>query len=59
MFGEGEEGGVFFADVVEDADGGAWAGREADDFAAGAAEFALKGSDTIDGGVEVVLEERF
>jgi hypothetical protein len=26
MFGEGEEGGVFFANVVEDADGGARAG---------------------------------
>ena len=37
MFGEGEEGGVFFADVVEDADGGARACTEADDFAAGAA----------------------
>lgn len=58
MFGEGEEGGVFFADVVEDADGGARAGDEADDFAAGAAEFALEGLDVVDGGVEVLLEER-
>lgn len=59
MFGEGEESGVFFADVVENADGGAGTGGEADDFAAGAAEFALEGSDSLDGGVEVVLEERF
>ena len=59
MFREGEEGGVFFADVVENADGGAGTGGEADDFAAGAAEFALERSDTLDGGVEVVLEERF
>ena len=59
MLGEGEEGGVFFADVVEDANGGAGAGSEADDFAAGAAEFALEGSDTVVGGVEVLLEERF
>lgn len=59
MFGEGEEGGVFFADVVEDADGGARAGSEANDFAAGAAEFALEGVDVFDGGVEVLLEERF
>lgn len=59
MFGEGEEGGVFFADVVEDADGGARACGETDNLAAGAAEFALKGSNTLDGGVEVLLEERF
>jgi hypothetical protein len=59
MFGEGQEGGVFFADVGEDADGGARAGGEADNFAAGAAEFALERSDTLDGGVEVLLEERF
>jgi hypothetical protein len=36
MFGEAEEGGVFFADVVENADGGAGAGGETDNFAAGA-----------------------
>ena len=59
VLGEGEEGGVFFADVVEDADGGARAGGETDDFTAGAAEFALERSDTLDGGVEVLLEERF
>jgi hypothetical protein len=59
VFGEGEEGGVFFADVVEDADGGERACGEADNFAAGAAEFALEGGDTLDEGVEVVLEERF
>jgi len=59
MFGEGEEGGVFFADAVEDADSGVRAGGEADNFSAGAAEFTLEGSDTLDGSVEVVLEERF
>jgi len=59
MFGEREEGGVFFADVVKDADGGARASGEADDFAAGAAEFALKRKDVLDGSVEMVLEERF
>jgi hypothetical protein len=37
VFGEGEEGGVLFADVVKDADGGAGPGCETDDFAAGAA----------------------
>jgi hypothetical protein len=37
VFGEGEEGRVFFADVVENADGGAGACGETDNFAAGAA----------------------
>jgi len=37
MLGEGEEGSVFFADIIEDADGSARAGGEAGDFAAGAA----------------------
>jgi hypothetical protein len=59
MFGEGEEGGVFFADVVEDADGGAPAGSEADDFSAGATEFALERLDVFDGGAEVLFEESF
>jgi hypothetical protein len=59
VFREGEESGVFFADVVEDADGGAKACGEADDFAAGAAKFALKRLDTLYGGVEVLFEERF
>src|SRR5208282_2932299 len=59
VLGEGEESGVFFADVVENADGGAGAGAEANDFAAGASEFALERSDTLDGGVEVLFEERF
>ena len=38
---EAEEGAIFFADVVEDADGGLFSGGEADDFAAGAAQFPL------------------
>ena len=56
---EGEEGCVFFADVVEDADGGLRAAMETNDFAAGAAEFALERDDTIHGSVEVGFKERF
>jgi hypothetical protein len=59
MFGKGEEGGVFFADVVENADGGAEAGGEADNFAAGASEFTLKRLDVLDRRVKMLLEEIF
>ena len=59
MAREGKEGGVFFADVIEDADGGLGATVETDDLATGAAEFALKGNDTVHGDVEVGFEERF
>lgn len=45
MLGEFEEGGVFFADVVEDADGGRFFVGQANDFSAGAAEFALERDD--------------
>jgi hypothetical protein len=59
MFGEFEEGGVFFADTIEDADGGGFFVGEADDFSAGAAKVALERDDARGRGVEVVLEESF
>jgi len=59
MFGEGEEGGVFFTHVVENADGGGSVVREANDFAARASEFALKRQDARGGRVEMLLEEVF
>ena len=59
MFGEFEEGDVFLADVVEDADGVVLIVRQADDFAAGAAEVALEWNDAIWRRVEMVLEESF
>jgi hypothetical protein len=59
VFGEGEEGGVFFPHAIENADSADGAGGEADDFAARTAEFALEGLDAFDGAVEVVFEERF
>jgi hypothetical protein len=59
MFGEFEKGDVFLADAVEDADGGGFFVREADDFAAGAAEFALERLNARWRRVEVLLEEFF
>jgi hypothetical protein len=59
MFGEGEERSVFFANVVENADGAARAGRKTGDFASGAAKFTLERLDALHGNVEVVLEEIF
>jgi hypothetical protein len=59
MFGEFEEGDVFFADAVEYADGAVRAGGKADDFAAGAAEFALERLDALDRQVKMLLEQRF
>jgi hypothetical protein len=41
MFGEFEEGGVFFANAVEDSDGAVIFVGEADDFTAGTAQLAL------------------
>ena len=59
MFREAEEGGVFFADVVENTDGGGGVVGEANDFAAGAAEVALKRMNARGWRVEMLLEERF
>jgi len=59
MFGESEEGGVLFVDAVEDADGVTSFVGEADDFAAGAAEFALERDDMLGRSVEMLLEELF
>jgi hypothetical protein len=59
VFGEFEEGDVFFTDAVEYADGGGFFIGEADDFAAGAAEVALERDDARGRGVEVLLEELF
>jgi hypothetical protein len=59
MFGEGEEGGVFFVDAVEDADGGGFFVRKADDFATGAAELTLEREDALGRGVKMLLEEFF
>lgn len=54
---EFQKSDVFFADVIKDADGAAFSIREADDLAAGAAELALQGLNTLRGETEVVLEE--
>jgi len=57
--GEFEESEVFFADVVQDADGGGAGSGETNDLTAGAAEFALQRKDTLGGLVEVLREEPF
>jgi len=55
--GEFEKSEIFFADIVEDADGGGAGSSEANDLTAGAAEFALEREDTLGGFVEVGFEE--
>ena len=59
VFGEFEEGGVFFADVVENADGTVFFIGQPDDFAAGTAEFALERDYALGRRVEMLLEELF
>lgn len=59
MFGEFEEGDVFFADAVQNADGAVFLIGEADDFAAGTAEIALERDDALGGRVEMLLKELF
>jgi hypothetical protein len=59
MLGEFEEGGVLFADAVENADGAVFFIGEADDFATGAAEFTLERGDALGRRVEMLLEEFF
>ena len=59
MFREFQEGDIFFADVVENADGSGFFVGKADDFPAGAAEFALERDDARGRSVEVLLEELF
>ncbi len=59
MFGEFEEGGVFFADAIENADGVIFFVGEPDDFAAGTAELALQRHDALGRRVEMLLEEFF
>ena len=57
VFGECEEGFVFFAYAIEDADGAVFFVGEPDDFAAGAAEFALQRLDVLWRRVEILLEK--
>jgi hypothetical protein len=59
MFGEFEEGDVFLADAVEDADGGGFFVGETDDFAPGAAEIALERLEVRCRRVEMLLEKLF
>ncbi len=59
VFGECEEGGVFFADAIEDADRAVFCVGKTDDFAAGTAEFALQRLDVLGRGAEMLLEELF
>src|SRR6267378_2171353 len=59
VFGECEEGGVFFAYTIEDADGAVFFVGEPDDFAAGAAEFDLQRLDMLWRRLEMLLEELF
>ena len=57
MFGECEEGDIFFASTVENTNGADAVVGEAHDLAAGAAEFALKRLDACGRRVEALLEE--
>jgi len=59
MFGEFKEGGIFFADAVENADRTVFFVDEPDDFASGAAEFALQRQNALWRRVEMLLEELF
>jgi hypothetical protein len=59
MFGKFQEGDIFFADSVENADGMILIVGKADYFAAGAAEVALERDDALCGRVEVLLKEIF
>jgi hypothetical protein len=59
MFGEFEEGDVFFAHVVKDADGAVFLIGEADDFSTGSAEIALERKDLLGKRAKVLREERF
>jgi hypothetical protein len=59
VFGKFEEGGVFFANAVENADGALFFVGETNDLAAGTAEFALERDDMLGRGVKVVLKEFF
>jgi len=56
---EFEESEIFFADVVENADGFGAGSGEANDLTAGTAEFALEREDTLGGFVEALCEEPF
>ena len=57
MPGECKEGSVFFADTIENADGGDFPGGEADDLSPGTAEFALKRLDVLNRRVKMPFEE--
>src|SRR6202021_1082772 len=57
--GEFEEGKVFFADVVENADGTELSARETDDFAARPAQLALQRLHPLDRLLEMALKESF
>src|SRR5260370_33664876 len=57
MFGECEEGGIFFADTVENSNGADFCVSEPDDFTAGAAKFALSRDAALGRAFEVLLAE--
>jgi len=59
MLGECEEGDIFFAAAVKNANRGDAVVGQADDFAAGAAEFTLQRLNPRGRGVEMLLEEAF
>ncbi len=54
-----EEGGVFFADVVKDADGFVSRACKSNDLAAGTTEFAMKRDDALGRFVKMLFEEAF
>ena len=56
---EFKESEIFFADVIEDADGSRAGAGEANDLTARAAEFSLERKDALGRFVEVVFEEPF
>ncbi len=57
--GKFEEGEIFFANVIENADGGRAGAAETDDLATGAAELALERYDTLGGFMKMGFEEAF
>ena len=57
MFGEFNEGNIFFTPAIKNSDGAGFAAGESDDFAAGAAEIALKRLNVRGQRVEMLFEE--
>src|SRR6266849_3642798 len=59
MSGKFEEGDVFFAHAIQNADGAAFSAGKADDLAPRTAELALEGLHPLDGGAEMLFKKPF